>query len=39
VSYEDERQCLTRSLERTAAVLGFLVVVVIGAVIVAVLMT
>jgi hypothetical protein len=39
MSYEDEKQCLTRSLKRTGWVLGILVVLVVGAAIVVVLMT
>jgi hypothetical protein len=38
MSYEDEKQCLTRSLKRTAAVLGILVAAVVGAAIVVALM-
>jgi hypothetical protein len=39
VSYEDEKQCLTRSLKRTGWVLGILVALVVGAAIVVAVMT
>jgi hypothetical protein len=37
MSYEDEKQCLTRSLKRTGWVLGILVALLIAAVIAAAL--
>jgi hypothetical protein len=39
MSYEDEKQCLTRSLERTGWVLGILVALVVVAAIVVAVMT